>query len=93
MKVKLLRSTMISGVSKNSGETIVVPDHIGVMLVNISKAEEVTTEEPEIDDSPNFERMTKSELDTYGKNIGLELNLRQTKTQLITEIQTAISTS
>ena len=93
MKVKLLRDTMIAGTPTSAGSIVDIPDHLGVMLINISKAEEFTKEEPKDDDSPNFESMTKSELDTYGKNIGLELNLRQTKTQLITEIQTAISTS
>lgn len=35
----------------------------------------------------NFEAMTKSELETYGTTIGLELDKRHTKAELIAKIQ------
>ena len=37
--------------------------------------------------------MTKLNLEAYGKDIGLELDISKTKTELISEIQTAITTS
>ena len=63
------------------------------MLLNIHKAEEVKEEEPKVTKTPNFERMTKLNLETYGKELGLELDVTKTKTELISEIQTAISTT
>ena len=35
----------------------------------------------------DFEKMTKSQLETYGRTIGLELDKRHTKAELIAEIQ------
>ena len=35
----------------------------------------------------DFEKMTKSQLETYGRTIGLELDKRNTKAELIAEIQ------
>ena len=93
MKLKLLRNTMIAGTPTSAGSIIDVEDHIGFMLLNIHKAEEVKAVEPKVDKQPNFERMTKLNLEAYGKDIGLELDISKTKTELITEIQTAISTS
>lgn len=93
MKLKLLRNTMIAGTPKSAGSIIDVEDHVGLMLLNIHKAEEVKAEEPKVDKQPNFERMTKLNLEAYGKELGLELDTTKTKTELITEIQTAISTS
>ncbi len=93
MKVKLLRNTMIAGTPTSAGSIIDVEDHTGLMLLNIHKAEEVKAEEPKVDKQPNFERMTKLNLETYGKELGLELDITKTKTELITEIQTAISTT
>ena len=63
------------------------------MCIRDSKAEEVKAVEPKVDKQPNFERMTKLNLEAYGKEIGLELDITKTKTELITEIQTAISTT
>ena len=93
MKLKLLRNTMIAGTPTSAGSIIDVEDHIGSMLLNIHKAEEVKAEKPKVDKKPNFERMTKLNLETYGKELGLELDITKTKSELITEIQTAISTT
>ena len=84
---------MIAGTPTSAGSIIDVEDHIGFLLLNIHKAEEVKAEEPQVDKQPNFERMTKLNLEAYGKEIGLELDITKTKTELITEIQTAISTT
>ena len=35
----------------------------------------------------NFEKMTKAELETYGRTIGLELDKRHNKADLIAELQ------
>lgn len=90
MKVKLLRSTMIAGTPTSAGSIIDVEEHIGFMLLNINKAEEYKAEEPKVNKRPNFERMTKLNLESYGKDLGLELDITKTKTELITEIETAI---
>ena len=37
--------------------------------------------------------MTKLNLESYGKDLGLQLDITKTKTELISEIQTAISTT
>ena len=93
MKLKLLRNTMIAGTPTSAGSIIDVEDHIGFMLLNIHKAEEVKEEEPKVTKTPNFERMTKLNLESYGKDLGLQLDITKTKTELISEIQTAISTT
>ena len=49
MKLKLLRNTMIAGTPTSAGSIIDVEDHIGFMLLNIHKAEEVKAEQPIVD--------------------------------------------
>ena len=93
MKLKLLRNTMIAGTPTSAGSIVEVEEHIGFMLLNIHKAEEVKKEEPKVNKTPNFERMTKLNLESYGKDLGLQLDITKTKTELISEIQTAISTT
>ena len=41
----------------------------------------------------NFEKMTKAELETYGRTIGLELDKRHNKADLISELQKFTSAS
>ena len=84
---------MIAGTPTSAGSIVEVEEHVGFMLLNIHKAEEVKEEEPKVTKTPNFERMTKLNLETYGKELGLELDVTKTKTELISEIQTAISTT
>ena len=91
MKVKLLRDTMITGTPTSAGTIVEVEDHIGFMLLNIHKAEKVKVVETKVDKQPNFDRMTKLELESFGSDQGLELDLSKTKKPLITELQTALS--
>ena len=93
MKLKLLRNTMIAGTPTSAGSIVEVEEHIGFMLLNIHKAEEVKEEEPKVNKTQNFERLTKLNLESYGKDLGLQLDITKTKTELISEIQTAISTT
>lgn len=82
---------MIAGTPSSAGSIVEVEDHIGFMLLNIHKAEEVKVVETKVDKQPNFVRMTKAELESFGSDQGLELDLNKTKKQLITELQTALS--
>ena len=84
---------MIAGTPTSAGSIVEVEEHIGFMLLNIHKAEEVKEEEPKVNKIPNLERMTKLNLESYGKDLGLQLDITKTKTELISEIQTAISTT
>ena len=91
MKIKLLRDTMITGTPTSAGTIVEVEDHIGFMLLNIHKAEKVKVVETKVDKQPNFDRMTKLELESFGSDQCLDLDLSKTKKQLITELQTALS--
>ena len=106
MKVKLLRPTMIAGVPTDSGSIVDVEKHTGEYLVAIDKAELVvevceapvaSTEtvvelEPTNSDEVDFSEMTKSQIETYGRKLGIELDRRQNKTDLIAELEEFIST-
>ena len=41
----------------------------------------------------NFEKMTKAELEIYGRSIGIELDKRHTKADLIAELEKFTSTN
>ena len=106
MKVKLLRPTMIAGVPTDSGSIVDVEKHTGEYLVAIDKAELVvevceapvaSTEtvvelEPTNSDEVDFSEMTKSQIETYGRKLGIELDRKQNKTDLIAELEEFIST-
>ena len=106
MKVKLLRPTMIAGVPTDSGSIVDVEKHTGEYLVAIDKAELVvevceapvaSTEtvvelEPTNSDEVDFSEMTKSQIETYGRKLGIELDRRQNKTDLIAQLEEFIST-
>ena len=49
--------------------------------------EVVITEEPVVEQTNDFESMTKKQLETYGRTIGLELDKRHNKAQLIAELE------
>ena len=49
--------------------------------------EVVITEEPVVEKSNDFESMTKSELETFGRTIGIELDRRHSKKVLIKELE------
>ena len=99
MKVSLLRNTMIAGTPKSAGSIVDVEQHIGDMLIGIGKAEavveacEAPIAEPDVEettDETDLSSMTKAELETYGRSIGLELDKRLNKSTLLTQIEEAI---
>ena len=106
MKVKLLRPTMIAGVPTDSGSIVDVEKQTGEYLVAIDKAELVvevceapkSSKEPVVEpeatnsDEVDFSEMTKSQIETYGRKLGIELDRRQNKTDLIAELEEFIST-
>ena len=46
--------------------------------------------ETEVVDHMDFTTMTKAQLEEYGRTIGIELDKRHTKTELISELETFI---
>jgi|TARA_R100001443_G_scaffold21948_1_gene34144 hypothetical protein len=106
MKVKLLRATMIAGVPTDSGSIVDINDQSGEYLVAIGKAELVVetceaptaSTEPVVEQEPteseevDFSEMTKSQIETYGRKLGIELDRRQNKTELIAKLEEFIST-
>ena len=46
--------------------------------------------EAEVVDHMDFTTMTKAQLEDYGRTIGIELDKRHTKTELISELETFI---
>ena len=97
---------MIAGVPTDSGSIVDLEQQSGEYLVAIGKAELVvetceaptpSTEpvvEPEdtSEDKRDFSQMTKSQIETYGRSLGIELDRRQTKTELIAKLEEFIST-
>ena len=52
------------------------------------KTEEVViTKEPVVEKTTDFESMTKAQLETFGRTIGIELDKRHTKADLIAELK------
>ena len=105
MKVKLLRATMIAGVPTNSGTIVDVKEQTGQYLIAVEKAElavevceaPIASTEPVIESKPtdsdevDFSQMTKSQIETYGRGLGIELDRRHNKADLIVELEEAIS--
>ena len=97
---------MVAGVPTDSGTIVDVEQHTGEYLVAIEKAETyveaceapIASTEPEVEsedtdsDKVDFSQMTKSQIETYGRNLGIELDRRQTKTDLIAKLEEFIST-
>ena len=97
---------MIAGVPTDSGSIVDLEQQSGEYLVAIGKAELVVetceaptaSTEPEVElestdsDEVDFSQMTKSQIETYGRNLGIELDRRQTKTDLIAKLEEFIST-
>ena len=69
--------------STNVVETVVEPE----------PEEVVITEEPVVEKSNDFESMTKSELETFGRTIGIELDRRHSKKVLIKELEEKLNPS
>ena len=97
---------MIAGVPTDSGSIVDIEEQSGEYLVAIGKAELVVetceaptaSTEPEVEpedadsDKVDFSQMTKSQIETYGRQLGIELDRRQNKTDLITKLEEFIST-
>ena len=106
MKVKLLRATMIAGTPTSVGTIVDVEEQAGNYLIAVDKAElaveaceapiastePVDESEPTDSDEVDFSQMTKAQLETYGRELGIELDKRQNKTTLIAELEEFIST-
>jgi len=106
MKVKLLRATMIAGTPTSVGTIVDVEEQTGQYLIAVEKAElavevceapiastkPVVEPEPADSDEVDFSEMTKSQIETYGRKLGIELDRRQNKTALIAELEEFIST-
>ena len=106
MKVKLLRATMIAGTPTSVGTIVDVEEQTGSYLIAVEKAElavevceaPIASKEPVVEPEPtdsdevDFSQMTKAQLETYGRELGIELDKRQTKTDLITKLEEFIST-
>jgi hypothetical protein len=105
MKVKLLRATMIAGTPTSAGTIVDVEEQTGSYLIAVEKAElavevceaPIASTEPVIESEPtnsdevDFSQMTKSQIETYGRSLGIELDRRQTKTDLIAKLEEFIS--
>ena len=105
MKVKLLRATLIAGTPTSAGTIVDVEEQTGQYLIAVEKAElavevceaPIASKEPVVEPEPtesdevDFSQMTKSQLETYGRSLGIELDRRQTKTALIAELEKYIS--
>ena len=105
MKVKLLRATMIAGTPTSVGTIVDVEEQTGQYLIAVEKAElavevceaPIASTEPVIESKPtdsdevDFSQMTKSQIETYGRGLGIELDRRHNKADLIVELEEAIS--
>ena len=56
-------------------------------VVESEPEEAVITEEPVVEQTNDFESMTKKQLEDFGRTIGIELDRRQNKKVLIKELQ------
>ena len=56
-------------------------------IVESEPEEVVITEEPVVEKTTDFESMTKAQLEAFGRTIGLELDKRHTKADLIAELE------
>ena len=97
---------MVAGVPTDSGTIVDVEQHTGEYLVAIEKAETyveaceapIASTEPEVEsedtesDKVDFSQMTKSQIETYGRSLGIELDRRKNKTDLIAKLEEFIST-
>ena len=91
---------MIAGTPTSAGSIVDVEPHIGDMLIGIGKAEAVVeaceapiaepVAEETVEEETDLSSMTKAQLETYGRTIGLELDKRLNKSTLLTQIEEAI---
>ena len=97
---------MIAGTPTSVGTIVDVEEQTGQYLIAVEKAElavevceapiastePVVESEPTDSDEVDFSQMTKSQIETYGRQLGLELDRRHNKADLITELEAFIST-
>ena len=97
---------MIAGTPTSAGTIVDVEQQTGNYLIAVEKAElavevceapiaskkPVVEPEPTDSDEVDFSQMTKAQLETYGRELGIELDKRQTKTDLIAKLEEFIST-
>ena len=97
---------MIAGVPTNSGTIVDVKEQTGQYLIAVEKADlavevceaPIASTEPGIESKPtdsdevDFSQMTKSQIETYGRKLGIELDRRKNKTDLIAKLEEFIST-
>ena len=69
--------------STNTVEPVVEPE----------PEEVVITEEPVVEQTNDFESMTKKQLEDFGRTIGIELDRRQNKKVLIKELEEKLNPS
>ena len=62
-------------------------------LVEAEPEEVVITEEPVIEQTNDFESMTKKQLEEFGRTIGIELDRRHSKKVLIKELEEKLNPS
>ena len=62
-------------------------------VVKPEPEELVITEEPVIEQTNDFESMTKKQLEDFGRTIGIELDRRQNKKVLIKELEKKLNSS
>ena len=96
---------MIAGTPTSAGTIVDVKEQAGNYLIAVDKAElaveaceaptastePVVEQEPTDSDKIDFSQMTKAQLETYGRTLGIELDKRQNKTTLITKLEEYIS--
>jgi len=70
--------------STNVVEPVVEPE---------SEEEVVITEEPTVEQTNDFESMTKKQLEDFGRTIGIELDRRHSKKVLIKELEEKLNPS
>ena len=56
-------------------------------IVETESEDVVITEEPVVEQTNDFESMTKKQLEDFGRTIGIELDRRQNKKVLIKELE------
>lgn len=81
-----------AGCTEVQGEVEKAPvEEPAPIVEEVSIEEEAVIEEsPAVEDpKPNFESMTKIELEEYGRTIGIELDRRKKKSDLIAELEQA----
>ena len=96
---------MIAGTPTSVGTIVDVEEQTGQYLIAVEKAElvvetceaPIASTEPVVEskltdsDEVDFSEMTKSQIETYGRKLGIELDRRQNKTTLIAKLEEFIS--